>query len=203
MSDSTNSAQGYEPLPFYQRAFYTLAEIATFHSVYIWNRDDESNLQCHPNHYISYEHLITLKKKFSGLSDRHHNISQRHGLPSQSEGSGSDISGDSGGGVSSAGFYDPQLQRIGEIVQDVHAVYGAAQRGSNRPRPRTLEHHSPPEIEFYIEGKEENSSDSLSTLVLLLIVLAVFAIARRCSSCISIGSRSSSNNKKQQWQQQL
>ena len=45
--------------------FYDLLETLTFHRIYIWNNNDESNLQCHPNQpYFGYEKTNRFKAKY-------------------------------------------------------------------------------------------------------------------------------------------
>ena len=48
--------QSYQPeytTPLWLRWVYTAAEYITMHRVYIWNHDDDENLYCKPNPYIS------------------------------------------------------------------------------------------------------------------------------------------------------
>lgn len=44
------------------RIVYQVLEFLTLYQVYWWNHDDESNLLCHPNEYISFLQLMSYRK---------------------------------------------------------------------------------------------------------------------------------------------
>ena len=56
---------------WFKKWIYEVFEILTLYQVYIYNHDDESNLRCHPNKYISYTKLMNFRIQ----NRNHHNYS--------------------------------------------------------------------------------------------------------------------------------
>lgn len=49
--------------PWYMCALYTLLEVLTLNTVYIWNHDDHGNVFCHPHNHLSHTKLKALKQQ--------------------------------------------------------------------------------------------------------------------------------------------